>query len=208
MKSSARLTLTLTLACLLGAAALVPTAALAQMNYQGLLTDSSGNPLPDGQYTLEFRLFTLATSGAEVWGPYTTDGNATAGKGPRVDLVAGRFNAILSAADAAGRTLANALSGTRFLQIKVGTNPAITPRQQLLAAPKALLADRADTVADGAIGTAQLADLQITGAKIADNTIPVSKLTGAGANFWDGNATDVWRPAGNVGIGTVASAAK
>ena len=52
---------------------------------------------------------------------------------------------------------------------------------------------------DGAIGTNQLANLAVTGDKIANNTIPVSKLTGAGANFWDGNGTNVWRTGGNVG---------
>ena len=61
---------------------------------------------------------------------------------------------------------------------------------------------------NGAIGNAQLAPLAITGDKIADGTIPVSKLTGAGASFWDGNGTDVWRATGNVGIGVPAPGAK
>jgi hypothetical protein len=63
-------------------------------------------------------------------------------------------------------------------------------------------------VPDAAIGTTQLANLAVTGDKIMDNTIPVSKLTGAGANFWDGNGTDVWRPAGKVGIGIASPTAK
>lgn len=199
--------LTALLSALLLMAAALPAAA--QMNYQGRLTDPSGNPLGDGQYTLEFSLWDAATGGTapanQVWGPYTLDGSA--GK-PKADLVSGRFNVIIGATDASNRQLRDSFSGARFLQIKVGTNSPITPRQQILAAPDAVHAQIADTVVNGAIGTAQLANLAVTGAKIADGTIPVSKLTGAGASFWDGNGTDVWRPAGNVGIGVLVPGAK
>jgi len=34
--------------------------------------------LANGQYTIEFRLFTEA--GVETWGPYTTDGTGANGK--------------------------------------------------------------------------------------------------------------------------------
>ena len=184
-------------------AAVLPAAA--QMNYQGRLTDAIGNPLADGQQTLEFSLWTAATGGDQVWGPYSLDGSA--GK-PKADLVSGRFNVVIGAADPANRQLQDSFAGPRFIQIKVGTNAAISPRQQILAAPTALHAQKADTVNDGAIGTNQLANLAVTGDKIANNTIPVAKLTGAGANFWDGNGTSVWRTGGNVGIGTATPAEK
>lgn len=191
----------------LAISALAVSPGLAQMNYQGRLTDSSGNNLTPGQYTIEFRLFDEA--GAEKWGPFTTDGTAGNGKGPQVDLVDGRFNTVIGNLDAGGRALSSAFNGTdkRFLQIKVGNNPAITPRQLLLPAPIAHYAVKADTVSIGAIGTNQLANLAVTGDKIANNTISVAKLTGAGANFWDGNGTNVWRTGGNVGIGTSTPAA-
>ena len=78
-------------------AAVLPAAA--QMNYQGRLTDPSGNPLADGQQTLEFSIWTAATAGTQVWGPYTLDGSA--GR-PKADLVSGRFNVILGPLDTNG----------------------------------------------------------------------------------------------------------
>ncbi len=138
-------TLPLLLSTLLLAAAL--PAAAQQMNYQGRLTDASGNPLADGQQTLEFRLFDAATGGTEVWGPFVLDGTAGNGKGPRADLVNGRFNAVLGPLDTAGRPLANAFTNTtRYLQIKVGGNTPILPRQAILDTPTALMAQRIPNV--------------------------------------------------------------
>jgi len=93
--------LTRALGFLLGAAVFAPATLFAQMNYQGRLTDSSGNALPDGQYTLEFRLFDAATAGNEVWGPFTLDGTTVAGHGAQAYVVNGRFNAILGSVDGA-----------------------------------------------------------------------------------------------------------
>ncbi len=169
-------------AILLGIA--LPTApASAQMNYQGRLTDSSGNALADGQYNLEFRVFTAATGGTELWGPF----NATA-----VDLLAGRFNTVIGATDTTNRSLATALAGTAFLQIKVGSNPPIAPRQQILASPKALRADVATAVVDGGITTNQLANGSVTAAKLASS-----------AGVWSTSASGVYRDTsnGSVGIG-------
>lgn len=141
-------TLPLLLSALLLATAL--PAAAQQMNYQGRLTDASGNALADGQYTLEFSLWDAATAGTQIWGPYVLDGTAGNGRGPKADLVNGRFNTVLGAVDTANRPLVQAFSidvsgnTSRFLQIKVGTNSPISPRQAILAAPTALMAHRAN----------------------------------------------------------------
>ena len=163
------------------AATISATPASAQMNYQGRLTDASGNALADGQYSLEFRVFTAATGGTELWGPF----NAT-----NVDLLAGRFNTVIGATDTGGRSLATALGGTAFLQIKVGSNPAIAPRQQILASPKALRADVATAVIDGGITTGQLANGSVTAAKLSGDT-----------GVWLSNPTGAYRVTGSVGVG-------
>jgi hypothetical protein len=138
-------TLPFLLSALLLTAVLPATAQ--QMNYQGRLTDNSGNPLADGQYTLEFSLWDTATSGTQVWGPFVLDGTAGNGRGPRADLVNGRFNAVLGPLDTTGRPLTNAFSNTpRYLQIKVGSNAAITPRQAILDTPTAMMAQRIPNV--------------------------------------------------------------
>ncbi|MDI6804946.1 MAG: hypothetical protein QME58_14095 [Bacteroidota bacterium] len=37
------------------------------LSYQGVLTDSLGNPKPDGMYTFTFRLYDVSTGGSAVW---------------------------------------------------------------------------------------------------------------------------------------------
>ncbi len=45
------------------ASAMVP----ATLNYQGLLADSAGSPIPDSSYSLTFRLFGTPTGGTPLW---------------------------------------------------------------------------------------------------------------------------------------------
>jgi len=179
---------------LLGAISILSNLAQAQqMNYQGRLTDTNGNALLDGQYTLTFNLYANATnSGAPVWGPFVCDSNPGNGHAAKADLVSGRFNVILGPLDTAGRTLPPAFTGgaSRYLGIRVETGAEIAPRQQILAAPEALHAQIADTVPDSAIGTAQIADGSITAAKI-----------NGGTGVWIGNGANIYHDAGNVGIG-------
>ncbi len=37
------------------------------LSYQGKLTDTLGNPVPDGNYQLTFRLYTQETGGTPFW---------------------------------------------------------------------------------------------------------------------------------------------
>lgn len=37
------------------------------LSYQGVLLDASGQPLPDGEYEMEFRLYEVATGGAPLF---------------------------------------------------------------------------------------------------------------------------------------------
>lgn len=185
---------------LAGVAALLVTAAQAQqMNYQGRLTDSSGNPLLDGQYTLTFNLYSAAINGTRTWGPFITDGSAGDGHAAKTEVVAGRFNVILGPNDTAARSLASGFaSGATYLEIQVGANPPIAPRQQVLAAPRALAAD---TVPDGAIGTAQLADGSITAAKL-------NASLGFGGWLTTPDGTNIYRTSGRVGVGTDSPSSK
>ena len=45
------------------AQAAVPTL----INYQGYLTDSGGNPVADGDYSITFSLYTVASGGSSEW---------------------------------------------------------------------------------------------------------------------------------------------
>lgn len=90
----------------------------ATIPFQGRLTDASGTPL-NGSFSIRFSLWTLASGGVEVW-------NETQ---PTVTVTNGLFNVDLGSVTALTPGI---LSGAdRFLEIKVGTDAAMTPRQHL-----------------------------------------------------------------------------
>jgi len=37
------------------------------ISYQGKLTDTAGQPLPDGTYSIQFKLYAVETGGAAFW---------------------------------------------------------------------------------------------------------------------------------------------
>ena len=93
----------------------------SDINYQGLLTDSSGNPLPTGFYTMTFRLYEVSSGGTAL---------ETIIQDVYVD--GGLFNTTLAFNPAYfdGRVL--------WLGIKAGSDPEMTPRQELRSVPYAL----------------------------------------------------------------------
>ncbi|HNR33686.1 MAG TPA: tail fiber protein [Candidatus Hydrogenedentes bacterium] len=129
-------------------AASVPDA----MNYQGELTQPDGTPLPDGVYSISFRIYDANTGGNVIWG-----------RRYEAPVNNGMFNVILG--DSGGTALevsptvgvvaiSSAFSSnTRYLGItiesdKTGTplaNPQeMLPRQQILCSPYAIQAKTAD----------------------------------------------------------------
>ncbi len=113
------------------------------INYQGSLSDASGNPLAIGEYTLSFTIFDSPTATAAVWGPQVFDGAAGAGHGALVPVVKGYFNVILGPVDTASRSLDSAFGpnqAERYLEITVNGGAPILPRQQILSAPYAMSA--------------------------------------------------------------------
>jgi rhizosphere induced protein len=121
------------------------------VNYQGRLTDETGAALPDGRYTLAFRLYNTAvpiTGELLIWGQQQ-----------EVSLRGGIFNVLLGApggtaiTGAAVNDLAFAFtSASRFLELQVVRDPAtlvhrtILPRQQLLSTPYAFESGRAHSL--------------------------------------------------------------
>ena len=103
------------------------------INYQGKLTDANGEPITNTTVRVAFRIYDAATGGTLVWGVQTFD---------NVPVVQGHFNVILGG----GQPIEPSdLAGDRFLGIIIDGGTEITPRQQLLSAPYALVAGAADT---------------------------------------------------------------
>jgi len=104
------------------------------INYQGMLTDTSGKALT-GTHKLEFNLYGAAIGGDSVWGPQIFGS---------VPFINGRFNVILSVADNGTDSIGDAFtSAERYLGIKVDDGQEISPRQRILSAPYAISADNA-----------------------------------------------------------------
>ncbi len=175
MKHALHTATTFCLALIAGIALLAPTVAQGQINYQGRLTDSVGAPLPDGPRNIQFTLWTTLTGGAvPIWGPFILDGGSTTGHGPQADLVGGRFNVIIGGVDTTGNSLTAALANIEtYLEIQVGTDTPITPRQIILAAPRALRADVIPNVTPNASGVDITGNATVTGNTIIDGKVGI-----------------------------------
>lgn len=139
------------------------SAAPSLLNYQGRLAKPDGTPVPDGNYSIRFSLYTAVTGGTQKW---------TQTINP-VSVKNGTFAVFLSGFSA------DTFDGDLWLQIKIGSDAALSPRQQLVSVAYAM---KANSVPDGAIGTNQLADNAVTSAKIADGTITASDLASNALN--------------------------
>lgn len=107
------------------------TPALAQvpptMSYQGMLTDGSGNPVPDGLYDLTFRIYNVASGGVALYTEAHTGAN-------QVQLVKGGFSVVLGSLTPMNLDF----DGPTYLGIQAGANPEMTPRVALASSPYAL----------------------------------------------------------------------
>lgn len=109
------------------------------------MTDANGAPLATADYVLTFNIYDAATGGTRVWGPQVFDGPPTQGHGPKIPVVQGFFNVMLGPVDTGGVSIKDAFNATnRYVEIKVGDNNAMTPRQQILSAPFAIKAESAE----------------------------------------------------------------
>lgn len=135
------------------------------MLYEGYLTDSRGNPIPDGNYDFTFSLYTSATGGTTVW--VEKHKNVMINNGlVRVHLGKG--------------TTPNPLDipfdQPYFLGISIDNDPEMGPRLELATSAYSFRATTADDVRDGAITSAKLAPLSVTDDKI--ESISWDKITG------------------------------
>ena len=156
------------------------------INYQGRLTGADGVGI-EGTRKLEFRIWSdvvSTVSNKMVWGPQTF---------AAVPLVGGHFNVILGMTDTHGKSIADAFGGeSRYLETTVydatGQNPAaIAPRQQILSAPYALMAD--GVKADG-ISSTMIAEGAVNSRAVVDGSIDAADmnviLSGVGATYGNG----------------------
>jgi hypothetical protein len=183
MKSANTLPLGFSLMVLIGLAGSIAAQSVpALVNYQGQIQNPNGTTPPPADYTLTFRIYDAAQGGNVIWGPQVFDGTSGPGKGPKIPVVQGYFNVMLGQVDTASRSILTAFgNATRYLEVQVGTNSPIAPRQQLLSAPYAFHSGNADKLAGHdwssilVSGNDPVAG-RINGAKIADGSIQWRQL--------------------------------
>jgi hypothetical protein len=93
------------------------------MSYQGVLTDANGNPVPDGNVALKFRLYDAANGGTPIWEETQS-----------VSVVKGIFNTILGSVT----PLNLPFDKPYWLGITVGNGTELAPRIALTASPYSL----------------------------------------------------------------------
>jgi len=121
---------------------LTSRAAVPQLiNYQGLLKNNLDVPVPNGSYSVVFTIYDAPAAGTNLWSETqsvtTSSGLFTVqlGIGP-IPLVNSIFN-----------------DTTRYLGIKVGTDPEMTPRDRLETVPYSYRTSTVDGASGGTIGS-------------------------------------------------------
>ena len=102
------------------------------INYQGVLSDAAGNKI-NGSRSIQFSIYNSATGGTALW--YETQ---------PVVVTDGWFNVLLGSVTAVPYTVFN--GSDKFLSLKVGTDPEMTPRKRLVSVGYSFRAYDADKV--------------------------------------------------------------
>jgi hypothetical protein len=123
------------------------------LNFAGRLAKPNGTPVADGTYTIRFSLWSAVSNGTEKWFQI-------------MDSVLVRNGAFAVLLGNGNPITADVLNGDTYLEIKVGNDTPLSPRQRFASVAYAL---KANTVPDNTITTAKIAHGAITPDKIADN---------------------------------------
>lgn len=95
------------------------------VNYQGRLTDGSGNPVADNSYSVQFALYDVSAGGSPLWSETLN-----------VSTVSGLFTVLLGSVTPFDPTLFS--DSIRWLGIKVGADAELSPRTRIASVPFAL----------------------------------------------------------------------
>jgi hypothetical protein len=128
------------------------------ISYQGILSDTLGNAVSDGNYEITFRLYTAAVDGAPSWS-----------EGQTVAVARGLFSATLGTVS----PLDLAFDRPYWLGIVVGAGAELAPRIRLTSSAYSF---NAQSVVDNAITSAKIADGAVTARNLADGAVNTLKI--------------------------------
>ncbi len=142
-------------------------------NYQGYIENTEGEPL-SATVNMTFALYATAQGGRALW----TETHQ------QVEVTDGVFSLILGSTTPFDD---NSLEGERYLGVTLGTDPEMTPRQQLSSVFFAMRAAVAESVKAATVETEAIADGAVTAEKIASKTITGDNI----ANLSGHNVTEL-----------------
>jgi hypothetical protein len=155
------------------------------ISYQGVLTDTSNNPVPDGNYNLTFKLYDVTTGGTALWS-----------EGQLVSVNKGIFSVILGSV----APLNLPFNKPYYLGVTVGAGTELSPRMPLTSSGYSFRAAKTDSIsgitaggdlagtypnpaiAASAVNTTKLADNSVTTSKIQNFAVTLGKLDTSGAS--------------------------
>jgi len=112
---------------------IVQGAVPGQTTVQGVLINSDGDPVSDGEYQMTFAVYDVPAGGDPLWSETQT-----------VDIVDGIYNVILG--QPGNEIDPTYMDGDRYLGVQVTGDDEMTPRQPIAAAVFAIRAGDADTL--------------------------------------------------------------
>jgi hypothetical protein len=183
----------------------VPVALAAinkEINYQGKLTNNSGVAVPDGNYNIEFKLYTTPTGGSAVW---TEDDLVINGQG--ASLASGLFSIMLGSTTPFTGVNFNQ---TLYLGVNIGgTTSTLTPTYDGEMTPRKIIgAVPAAFVADTLQGYNSAEFIRSDAANSTSSASTYLSITNSGAgdiaDFFGSSSVNalIVKSTGNVGIGT------
>ncbi|MBI5243701.1 MAG: hypothetical protein HY922_08475 [Elusimicrobia bacterium] len=153
--------------------------------FQGKLLDTSNNPR-NGSFDMTFKIFNAPALGSELWSE-TQNG---------IQVTNGVFSAELGAVNALTTSLFT--SASAYLEVKVGLDSPMTPRQLLLMSPSAFRSLYAEDLAPGDTNYVQVGTALQSGAvfHVASGTVAgpfmatgASSFTAAGSQAFSLNTS-------------------
>ena len=158
------------LACFLLVSSVSVFAQTAKLSVQGILKKANGNAVDDGQYSLTFKLYNIATGGTALWTETQTD----------VEVASGIYTVTLGSVT----TLNIPFNETYYLGVTVGGSTEMQPRIQLTTAPYALSLIGSSNQFPSS-GTVKADNMTVTG-KMGVGTTALPPATGqpGGVTMW------------------------